>query len=141
MKIRRYNPDSDEEKLLSMIKAEREEWACYSAGDVLEKYKRALIKSITYVAYKDNVLCGYSRSMNDCGFYIYVCDLLVAPKYRGNHIGRKLIECLLDDFPMQTVYVMSDVDEYYNKQNYKLEGSIFRVPNLISRKKSDPTTY
>ena len=92
---------------------------------------KALKDSITYVAYEDDVLCGYSRSIDDSGFYIYVCDLLVAPKYRGNNIGRKLIECLLNDFSNQTVYVMSDVDEYYKKQNYKLEGSIFRVPNLI----------
>ena len=132
METKRYNPIFDEEKLMSIIKAEGSEWACYSADNVSSKYMKALKDSITYVAYEGDVLCGYSRSIDDFGFYIYVCDLLVAPKYRGNNIGRKLIECLLNDFSNQTVYVMSDVDEYYKKQNYKLEGSIFRVPNLIS---------
>lgn len=70
MEIKRYNPELDEEKLLKILKDEGEEWACYSADDVSEKYKQALIKSITYVAYEDNVLCGFSRSINDNGFYI-----------------------------------------------------------------------
>jgi len=129
MIIRAYNKATDEEKLMQLIELEGEEWACYSAEKVAEKYKLALESSITYVAYKDDVLCGYSRSIDDCGFYIYVCDLLVMASYRGQNIGRKLMECVSLDYPNQTVHVMSDVDEYYLKQGYKREGSIFKVVN------------
>jgi hypothetical protein len=31
------------------------------------------------------------------------------------------------DFPNQPVYVMSDVDPYYEKLGYRREGSIFEV--------------
>ena len=64
------------------------------------------------------------------GFYIYVCDLLVHRQYRGRDIGRQLMEPLLDQFPDHTVYVMSDVDEYYKKLGYELEGSIFKITSL-----------
>ncbi len=127
MNIRVYNKFEDEEKLMKLIELEGEEWTCYSAEQVSEKYKLALDSSITYVAYEDDVLCGYSRSINDCDFYIYVCDLLVMPNYRGKNIGRQLMECITADYPSQTVFVMSDVDPYYIKQGYKREGSIFEV--------------
>lgn len=127
MEIAAYKKVDDEEKLMKMIENEGEEWGCYSAADVSKKYREALEKSITYVAYEGEVLCGYSRSIDDCGFYVYVCDLLVIPEYRGKNIGRKLMECLYNDYPNYIVYVMSDVDEYYNKQGYKREGSIYEV--------------
>lgn len=127
MDIRVYSKADDEDKVMKIIENEGEEWQCYSSDNNSEKYRVALKNSITYVAYEGNVLCGYSRSINDCGFYIYVCDLLVTARHRGKNIGRKLMECVDDDYPNQIVYVMSDVDEYYNKQGYKREGSIFQV--------------
>jgi len=127
MKIRKYNPLTDFDDLMDVIKSEGEEWSCYSSDTVIEKYRNSLEKSITYVAYSGDVLCGYSRSIDDFGFYIYVCDLLVHKQYRGNNIGRQLMECLLEDFPGQRIYVMSDVDDYYKKLGYQYEGTIFEV--------------
>jgi GNAT superfamily N-acetyltransferase len=126
MQIRRYTKE-DEDALMRMIEAEGHEWGCYYAADVAEKYKDLLANSITYVAYEDGILCGYSRSIRDGDFYIYICDLLVTKSFRGQNIGRKLMECVCKDYPQQTVFVMSDVDEYYKKQGYRREGSIFEV--------------
>ena len=126
MIIRRYDKTIDEIKLMKMI--ENEEGWNYANESLAERYKVALESSITYVAYQDDVLCGYSRSLNDFDEYIYVCDLLVAPAYRGNEIGRKLMEYIYNDYPNQTVYVLSGVDEYYEKVDYKREGTIFEVP-------------
>jgi len=44
------------------------------------------------------------------------------------------MEYILDDFPEQKLYVMSDVDAYYEKQNHKREGSIFEVKKERQRK-------
>ena len=127
MEIRPYNPLTDFDPLMDVIRSEGEEWSCYSSGPALEKYKASLEASITYVAYEGDRLCGYSRSLDDTGFYIYVCDLLVHKECRGRSIGRQLMECLMDDYPDQTVYVMSDVDEYYKKLGFPREGSVFEV--------------
>ena len=123
IEIKKYNPVTDYQPLLNIIKAEGEEWKDYVGA----QYEGALKQSITYVAYANSTLCGYSRSMNDCGLYLWVIDLLVAPAFRGHAIGRQLMECLLVDFPNQDAYVMSDVDEYYKKLGYTKEGSIFKV--------------
>ncbi|WP_202947200.1 GNAT family N-acetyltransferase [Marinilabilia salmonicolor] len=125
MEIKRYQQDIDEPELMQMIKDE-EGWD-YADDKMAERYKFALGNSITFVAYQNDVLCGYSRSLDDCGFYIYVCDLLVKPAYRGNEIGRKLMGCLMDEYPGQTVYVMSDVDAYYEKVGFQKIGSVFEV--------------
>jgi GNAT superfamily N-acetyltransferase len=127
MEIRPYCKERDEEKLMQMLVAEGEEWACYTEEPFAEKYRAALEKSITYTAYDGDTLCGYSRSIDDCGFYIYVCDLLVRPEYRGREIGRKLMECIYGDYPDYEAFVMSDVDGYYQKLGYHKEGSVFVV--------------
>ncbi|SHE79359.1 GNAT family N-acetyltransferase [Alkalibacter saccharofermentans] len=127
MEIRKYIKEQDEERLMRLIASEGEEWECYTGEDVAEKYRKALNASITYVAYQEGILCGYSRSIDDCGFYIYVCDLLVDRNHRGKNIGRKLMESIYLDYPDKIVYVMSDVDGYYEKQGYRREGSIFEV--------------
>lgn len=126
MLIRKYSRIEDEGKLMRMIDAE-EGWD-YANETLADNYKKALETSITYVAYQEDDLCGYSRSLNDFGEYIYVFDLLVKPSYRGMEIGRKLLECIYKDYPSQVVYVLSDEDGYYDKLNYKRVGSIFKVP-------------
>lgn len=127
MKIRKYNKAKDEGQIMAMI--ENEKGWDYADKNMSEKYKIALENSITYVACEADKCCGFSRSIDDSGFYVYVCDLLVTSPFRGKNIGSKLMSCIYKDYPESTVYVMSDVDEYYKKINYKVEGAIFKVPN------------
>lgn len=126
MIIRKYT-HADQDGVMNVISGEGGEWECYSAPDVAEKYRRLLDSSITYVAELDGHIVGYSRSLMDGAFCIYICDLLVDKRCRGQHTGSKLMECICDEYPSHEVYVMSDVDEYYTKQGYRREGSVFMV--------------
>jgi ribosomal protein S18 acetylase RimI-like enzyme len=74
-----------------------------------------------------NIVCGYARCHEDDGFGVYVYDLLVRKSFRGNQLGKMLMEQVCIDFPDQPVYVMSDVDSYYKNLGYRKEGSIFEV--------------
>ena len=125
MEIKKYTK-YDEDAVMRLIEAEGEEWT-YTAADVAPVYRRALGNSVTCVAYVGDVLCGYARAVDDNGLFIYVCDLLVSPHYRGNNIGRALMEHIRADYPAHTTYVMSDVDEYYQKQGFPHEGSVFKI--------------
>ena len=128
MQVRKYKKE-DEDNVMKIIELEGEEWKDYSAPKVADKYRKALTNSITYVAYENEELCGYSRSIIDNDYYIYVSDLLVTSKHRGKNIGKQLMECIYNDYPNVVVYVLSDIDEYYKKQGYKIEGTIFEVIN------------
>jgi ribosomal protein S18 acetylase RimI-like enzyme len=126
MEIKPYS-QADEALLFAMLRDEGGEWECYFGENKLEKYKHALEKSLTYVAYEGDEMCGYVRCRDDDGFGVYVYDLLVKPACRGHSVGRMLIEKIRADHPQETIYVMSDVDGYYEKQGYRKIGSIFEV--------------
>ncbi len=130
VEIRKYEQHKDYEGLLAMIRLEGQEWKEYFNP----KYQLVLKNSLTYVALSDQKICGYSRSIDDSGLYIWVIDLLVDKEYRGNLIGKKLMERLHSDFPDQDVFVLSDVDEYYQKLGYSKEGSVFRVGKTQAKK-------
>lgn len=117
---------SDETALFDLMESEGPEWEDYSVRR-RERYKVALENSIVYVIYEDSVLCGYCRCRSDDGFGVYICDLLVGKRYRGKRFGRLLMTQVCLDFPDEAVYVMSDVDAYYEKQGYRREGAIFEV--------------
>ncbi len=126
MTIRQYSAQ-DEANLHELLLDEGDDWSCYSQPDAFERYKCAINSSLVYVAYEGDTLCGYVRCRDDNGFGIYVYDLLVNKSFRGRSFGRLLMERVCADFPADTVYVMSGVDDYYEKLGYPREGSVFTV--------------
>lgn len=127
LNIRKYNPPEDYKNLLHVIASEGDEWKDY----LQEGYQEALEESITYVAYVDDFLCGYVRSMSDFGLFVIVIDLLVHKEHRGNAIGKKLLDCIALKYSNQDIYVLSDADGYYEKIGYDKEGSIFKVTRKL----------
>lgn len=126
MEIRQYIK-ADETLLFDLLTHEGDEWIEYHGSVGRSKYIKALESSITYIACDENIVCGYARCREDDGFGVYIYDLLVSKAYRGKQIGKALMERVLKDFPNQPVYVMSDVDPYYEKLGYHKAGSIFEV--------------
>lgn len=126
MEIRRYSKEY-EASLFDMLVDEGDDWKDYHGPAGRSNYIKALESSITYIACEGNLVCGYVRCREDDGFGVYVYDLLVRKEYRGKQIGKSLMERVCQDFPDQPVYVMSDVDPYYEKLGYRRKGSIFEV--------------
>ena len=126
IQVRRYKT-KDEGLLFTLLKREGHEWEDYWKNANKEKYKKALKNSVTYLLFKEDELCGYARCRHDDGYGLYIYDLLVDKKHRGNGYGRMLMEKAASDFPDEPTYVMSDVDEYYEKLGYEKEGSIMIV--------------
>ena len=116
-----------ENDLFNLIKSEGEDWSDYTSELGRNNYIRAIDTSIVYVIYESNEIIAYIRCKEDNGFGIYVYDLLVRQDKRGNKLGQLLIEKVKNDYPEQSIYIMSDVDEYYIKCGYKKIGSIFEV--------------
>ena len=126
MKIKKYSK-ADETLLFDLLIDEGDEWSDYHGEAGRDKYIKALESSITYIACDETSVCGYVRCREDDGFGVYIYDLLVRKSYRGRQLGKSLMKRVCQDFPNQTVYVMSDVDLYYEKLGYRREGSIFEV--------------
>ncbi|REE00137.1 GNAT family N-acetyltransferase [Marinoscillum furvescens] len=120
--IKAYS-DVDYEPLKELFRSEGDEWKDY----LKPGYQQALAGSSTYVAYCQGACGGYVRAILDHGIYVWVIDLLVAPRFRGHGIGRQLLEHVHLSFPETDVYVLSDVDTYYEKLGYVREGSVYKV--------------
>ncbi len=125
MEIREYT-DTDQDALFNLMQDEGEEWT-YCQGSNRQKYAMAMNHSIAYVLMDGDKLCGYVRCKDDDGFGIYILDLLVDRKYRGNGYGRQLMKTICDLYPEDIVYVTSDVDVYYEKLGCVKEGTVFIV--------------
>ncbi len=124
MEIRRCAaPDVD--AVLAMIRDEGGEWECYCGEGREDAYRSALESSITYLAFEGGVLCGFARCRDDDGLGLYVYDLLVAGPYRGRRAGRELLRHICARHRGETVYVLSDVDAYYEKLGLRRAGSVF----------------
>lgn len=126
MEIRQYLK-SDDTSLFEMMKAEGVDWSEYYSEKNIDRYKKALSSSIVFVAWNGEKICGYVRARDDEGFGVYIYDLLVRKSFRGNSLGYKLIKKVCEKYPNDNIYVMSDVDEYYEKQDFRREGSIFQI--------------
>lgn len=124
--IRRY-ADADAEALLRLIRSEGDNWGDYHNAGGWEKYLAALADSIVHVLYDDGQLRGFVRARDDSGFGVYVYDLLVHREARGKEHGRALLRRVREESAGSAVYVMSDVDAYYERLGVPRAGSIYML--------------
>ncbi len=67
-------------------------WKCPSKR-LLEK---SLKNSMTVKYIQDGNIVGMARLVTDSGYMVLVSDVIVKPEYQGKHIGKKMINNLLD---------------------------------------------
>jgi ribosomal protein S18 acetylase RimI-like enzyme len=125
MEIIRYKREH-ETAVLTAIK-EDPNWDIFTNDGAIDKYRKRLQESITYVCYEGETFSGYLRALLDDDFAIYISELFVVPEMRNRKIGRTLISKLQNDFSNLSVYTLSDEDTYYEKLGYKKAGSVFKI--------------
>lgn len=116
----------DQEKLFDLIRDEGAEWEAYFLTRK-EAYLKTLSSSLVYLLFEDDLCIGYIRVRDDDSFGLYVYDLLVRKSHRGKNYGKMMFEHVKKNFPSDDLYVMSDVDPYYESLGFEKIGSIFKV--------------
>jgi GNAT superfamily N-acetyltransferase len=124
--IRKFEA-TDQMAITKLIESEGYDWKDYFEGNNREKYWRSLTDSITYVKVHGDEIIGYLRAIDDHGYDLYVCDLLVHQDHRGQGYGKEILTHVMNLYPNRDIYVMSDVDPYYEQLGYDKIGSIFQV--------------
>lgn len=124
--IEKYR-ETDWDQLLELMLREGDEWSDYTSDETSEAYFEAINASETYVAFAEDQLIGFCRCRVDGIFGVYIYDLLVDKAFRGKKAAQMLMEQVCMAFSDQTIYVMSDVDGFYESKGYRKEGSIFEV--------------
>jgi GNAT superfamily N-acetyltransferase len=125
MEILRYK-HVHEDAVITAIKADPN-WDMFTNKRSIDKYRKRLQQSITYVAYEGEKFSGYLRALLDDGFALYISELFVVPDMRNRKIGRSLISKVKSDYMNLTVYALSNEDAYYEKLGYRKVGSVFEI--------------
>ena len=124
--ITEYEPSFGNDVLLAI--GQDPDWDIFTKSETQKtNYKKMLQRSVTYVCYSGNDLCGYIRAILDDGFAIYISELYVKQKYRNNLVGQRLIEKIKEKYSRVTVYALSDEDLFYEKKGYNKIGSVFEI--------------
>jgi GNAT superfamily N-acetyltransferase len=73
----------------------------WGAGLTRETLARGIANSVCFGMYHAADLIGLGRAVTDLATYAYWTDVVIAPEYRGQGLGRWLSECMLNHPDLQ----------------------------------------
>ena len=98
-------------------------YATWKVSNKFDDWEKIIEKSSCIVTcWDDNILMGMARALSDEVRWATVIDVLVHPDYRGQSIGRNIIEKLLEEQEMQvrTIYLATpDKENFYSNLGFK----------------------
>ena len=75
----------------------------WGKGRSVEEQHIALQNSINFGLFHENKQIAYTRVMTDRVFFAYLLDFFVIESYRGQGLGKRLMEKVLDYAPLRQV--------------------------------------
>jgi len=98
-----------------------------------ERIKKSIENSICYGVYDRDNMIGFARVVTDGATMYYVCDVFVLEAYRGQGIGKKLIEIITNapEFEWMTgILGTRDAHGLYEQFGFERDGErlMKRVP-------------
>ena len=67
-------------------------WADKRPQDVIE---RSIQYSLNFGVYEENRQIGFARVVTDRAIFAYLCDVFIHEEYRGQSLGKWMMECIL----------------------------------------------
>ncbi|TIW17763.1 MAG: GNAT family N-acetyltransferase, partial [Mesorhizobium sp.] len=68
-----------------------------------EMHHRAFASSFCVGAYIDDKQVGFARAITDYTVFAYLADVIIWPEHRGQGIGKRLVQALIDHPEVKTV--------------------------------------
>jgi GNAT superfamily N-acetyltransferase len=98
-----------------------------------EANRRAFDNSLCVAAHLDGKQVGFARAITDYTVFAYVADVIIWPEHRGQGIGKRLVQALIDHPGVGTVTHWSlstdAAHSLYEKFGFKasINGSYMRL--------------
>ncbi|AGA57106.1 acetyltransferase [Thermobacillus composti KWC4] len=102
-----------------------------------ERIRKSIENSICYGVYDRDNMIGFARVVTDGATMYYVCDVFVLEAYRGQGIGKKLIEIITNapEFEWMTgILGTRDAHGLYERFGFERDGSRFMIRLPQARK-------
>ena len=115
--VKVYDESRDFEHIIESC--QKEQWIKFYTTK-MELFRQALKTSDSYVAYDGEQYCGFTRCITDGHFSIYCCEIIVDKEYRRKGVGGALLKTVNDKYPTCAMDVISDNDDFYNANGFKV---------------------
>ncbi|CAN7532005.1 GNAT family N-acetyltransferase [Mesorhizobium sp. LjRoot246] len=108
----------------------------WGAGRSDEAHRRAFANSLCVGAYIDGKQVGFGRAITDRTVFAYLADIIIWPENRGQGIGSRLVQALIDHPEVTTVFhwslSTSDAHGMYEKLGFKpsTDGRYMRLDRI-----------
>lgn len=132
MKNTEYYISRDKSKLnIEVIKSLLKQ--CYWADKRTEgTILKSIENSICYGVYRDDNMVGFGRVVTDYSTVYWVCDIIIDYKYRGNGLGKKLMENITSTKELEGLMgILATRDAHGLYEQYGFE----KDPDRFMRKK------
>jgi len=99
-------------------------WGIYRSK---EQTRKTIENSICYGVYKVNEQIGFARVLTDEVVFAYIMDVVIFGDYKGQGLGKQLVEYILKDKRLKDVLTISlktkDAHSFYEKYGFKTVGN------------------
>lgn len=101
-----------------------------------EMHRRAFANSLCAGAYSEGKQVGFGRAITDRTVFAYLADIIIWPGYRGQGIGSRLVQALIDHPDVGTVLhwslSTSDAHGVYEKLGFRAstDGRYMRLDRV-----------
>lgn len=75
-------------------------WASERPREIIEK---SIENSICFGVYHENSQIGFARVISDCAVFAYILDVFIIPEFRGQSLGKWLMQCILNHPQLQSI--------------------------------------
>ena len=118
-----YTIDTDRQRLDLDIIHEYLTHSYWCPGIPREVLAKAIDHSLCFGLYRREEQIGFARVVTDYSRFAYLCDLFVLKPYRGQGLGKWLVECVMNCPLLQGIRVMwlgtRDAHGLYAKYGFK----------------------
>ncbi|MER9876877.1 MULTISPECIES: GNAT family N-acetyltransferase [unclassified Mesorhizobium] len=110
----------------------------WGSGRSDELHRRAFANSLCVGAYVGGNQVGFGRAITDRTVFAYLADIIVWPGYRGQGIGTRLVQALIDHPDCKTVTHWSlstnDAHAVYEKLGFRpsTDGRYMRLDRITA---------
>jgi GNAT superfamily N-acetyltransferase len=100
------------------------------------KIKKTIEGSVCFGAYHFNKQIGFARIVTDGETVYWLCDVFVDESYRGNGVGKKLIETITRDEEYKNLFgilATRDAHELYEQYEFERDQGkcLTRMPDFL----------
>ncbi len=115
----------------------RSYWANRRPKDTI---KKSIENSLCYGGYHSGKQVGFARVVTDWATMYYLCDVFIDEEYRGQGIGKKLIEEIISSEALKNLFGYlgtKDAHTFYEQYDFirEQEKLMTRIPDFLRIKR------